>query len=178
MIFSFPANFIIILKKACISFILFNRKIIQTSLFQFKNPFSFKFFVSESLKLLIIHACIFPIQFLPITFLLSKTIIPQTITSSQFKLIIFKTTGIGDTSNERSQFANKIKRCSSIAPTCKLGIISNSIAENSKVMSPASLRTKLGESSRIPKQVKYPQRNFQRSVQLNDDAPSDETLYS
>lgn len=177
MIFSFPANFIIILKKACISsFILFNRKIIQTSLCQFKNPFSFKFFVSESLKLLSTRVSFQFNFFQSLSFF--PTIIPQTITSSQFKLIIFKTTGIGDTSNERSQFANKIKRCTSIAPTCKLGIISNSIAENSKVMSPASLRTKLGESSRILKQVKYPQRNFQRSVQLNDDAPSDETLYS
>lgn len=175
MIFSFPTNFIIILKKACISFILFNRKIIQTSLCQFKNPFSFKFFVSESLKL---YPHVYLSNSISSNHFFFPTIIPQTITSSQFKLIIFKTTGIGDTSNERSQFANKIKRCTSIAPTCKLGIISNSIAENSKVMSPASLRTKLGESSRILKQVKYPQRNFQRSVQLNDDAPSDETLYS
>lgn len=176
MIFSFPTNFIIILKKACTSpsyysieklfkhrYANLKTRSVSNSSFLNRSNYYPHVYLSNSISS---NHFFFP------------TIIPQTITSSQFKLIIFKTTGIGDTSNERSQFANKIKRCSSIAPTCKLGIISNSIAENSKVMSPASLRTKLGESSRIPKQVKYPQRNFQRSVQLNDDAPSDETLYS
>lgn len=136
---------------------------IVTSFYQFKNPnISIKSFVSESLKL-IIHTRIFPIQndnlrtcnsksiqFLLINSFLSNNYSNDYSTSytpsSQFKLIIFKseTTRVGDISNKRSQFANKIK-CSSIAPTCKLGIISNSIAENSKVMSPASLRTKPGE---------------------------------